>query len=79
MKTRDELKAAILERESICDEGLTGYRWVCQWCKASIAGDSGIEDIQHSENCLWLELKNEPIQPRELPKTGSKLRWVSTP
>ncbi len=59
MKTREELKAAILEVESTAQGHGDMFEWVCPWCDASCLGDANME-IVHASDCLWLELKNEP-------------------
>lgn len=58
MKTREELKAAILENEYTVVDGVVDAR--CNWCGATgdiVDGDVKMEP--HDPDCLWLKLRNE--------------------
>jgi hypothetical protein len=57
MKTRKELKAAILELERVSIDGRVDEE--CPWCGASNFR-TGAKLNHHPKDCLWLELKNEP-------------------
>ncbi len=65
MKTRDELKAAILEQTPVFEadwlneEDEDADVWCCLWCKA--VSEVSAEDIKHTSKCIWQELKDEPL------------------
>ncbi len=67
MKTRDDLKAVILDMEYVIEDGVVDAR--CPWC-GSIGtftpgqGEPGVPAIKmepHADDCLWLELKTELV------------------
>lgn len=63
VKTREELKAAILalgylDSDGIASESIAAF---CPWCNEEVEyGPERTVTIPHQPHCLWRELKSEP-------------------